>query len=387
MKTSHPFLALFLLVLLASPTASLAGALIIDHRGTAITEIPLAAIQEAKASLHIVYGHTSHGSQLTDGMTGLVDFANAGGKGLAHPANAFAWSNANQSPDRLHLSEALSGDCGYYPQWVNETRTYLGAPEPGTGRGQAHPECNVVIWSWCGQVAEKYRSGTLHSEYLTPMSSLEMDYPGVAFVYMTGHVDHWDDADNKAANAVIRDYCQTNGKILYDFADIESHDPDGTFYEFPNDNCDYYASATGPWLGNWATEWQDAHTEGVDWYTCDAAHSEPLNANQKAYAAWWLWARLAGWPSQDIVPPTLELTVDETTVALSWNTVPNATGYTLYYAPAPYTGPDSIQGIDMGNQTGMSVHLWNGASFFVAVKAYDSVGSSDYSNIEHFYIP
>ena len=46
---------------------------------------------------------------------------------------------------------------------------------------------------------------------------------------------------------------------------------------------------------NWATEWQNAHTQGTDWYNCSSAHSQPLNANQKAYAAWWLWARLAGW--------------------------------------------------------------------------------------------
>ena len=33
----------------------------------------------------------------------------------------------------------------------------------------------------------------------------------------------------------------------------------------------------------------------VDWYKCSSAHSQPLNANLKAYAAWWLWARLVGW--------------------------------------------------------------------------------------------
>jgi len=48
-------------------------------------------------------------------------------------------------------------------------------------------------------------------------------------------------------------------------------------------------------LGNWATAWQASHTEDLDWYDCHAAHSQPLNANRKAYAAWWLWARLAGW--------------------------------------------------------------------------------------------
>jgi len=106
-------------------------------------------------------------------------------------------------------------------------------------------------------------------------------------------VDHWDDVNNKAANQVIRDYCASNDKVLYDFADIESYDPDGVYYEFPHDNCDYYASAYGPRLGNWATAWQDAHTVGVDWYNCVSAHSRPLNANRKAYAAWALWTDIA----------------------------------------------------------------------------------------------
>ena len=100
----------------------------------------------------------------------------------------------------------------------------------------------------------------------------------------------------KAANYVVREYCKANNKVLYDFADIESYDPDGTFYPFADENCDYYASRTGSLLGNWAKEWQDSHTINVDWYDCPSPHSEPLNANQKAYAAWWLFARLGGWP-------------------------------------------------------------------------------------------
>ncbi len=46
---------------------------------------------------------------------------------------------------------------------------------------------------------------------------------------------------------------------------------------------------------NWALDWQNSHTEGIDWYTCSEDHNPPLNANLKAYAAWWLWARIAGW--------------------------------------------------------------------------------------------
>lgn len=37
------------------------------------------------------------------------------------------------------------------------------------------------------------------------------------------------------------------------------------------------------------------NTRGIDWLDCPSAHSQPLNANMKAYAAWWLFARLAGW--------------------------------------------------------------------------------------------
>jgi hypothetical protein len=268
---------------------ALAESIVADHNCTDITQIPQTDIERAKANLHIAYGHTSHGSQLTDGMTGLVAFANGGGLGLALPADIFAWNNGG-SGGALDLHDyAMGGDAGYYPQWVDNTRSYLDNPN--------NADVNVIIWSWCGQVDDKYAAGTLASEYLTPMAQLEAEYPNVKFVYMTGHVDIWDDTNNKAANQMIRDFCAANDKILYDFADIEHYDPDGTYFAFVNDNCDYYDSAGGNRLGNWATEWQGSHTQGVDWYNCSSAHSEPLNANRKAYAAWWLWAELAGWDS------------------------------------------------------------------------------------------
>lgn len=276
--------------------------LIVDHGCVDITQIPEWAILQAKAKLHIAYGHTSHGSQITTGMTGLVAFADGGGKGLSLPANIFAWNNggANGALD-LH-DGAMSGDVGYYPQWFDSTIAYLDDPQ--------NADVNVIMWSWCGQVDSKYDSNRLFAEYIEPMEQLEQAYPHVTFVYMTGHVDHFDDANNKAGNQVIRDYCEANNKVLYDFADIDSHDPDGIYYPFPHDNCDYYASRTGALLGNWARDWQDTHTVNVDWYSCSSAHSEPLNANQKAYAAWWLFTRLAGWPGTECQSDTPDLNGD-----------------------------------------------------------------------------
>ena len=89
----------------------------------------------------------------------------------------------------------MEDDVGYYPQWVDNTRTYLKDP--------ANADVNVVIWSWCGQVDQKYAAGTLENEYLQPMAQLEAEYPHIRFVYMTGHVDIADDANNKAANQAI----------------------------------------------------------------------------------------------------------------------------------------------------------------------------------------
>ena len=268
---------------------------IINHNSTKISQIPEQAIQTAKQNLHIAYGHTSHGSQLIDGMNGLKTFMN--GKGYTN--NLYSWNNGGTS-GALDLHDgAMGGDVGYYPDWVNNTRSYLGTPNTLTGRGiGANADVNVIIWSWCGQAASQTQSSMI-SNYLAPMTKLETDYPGVKFVYMTGHLDGSGSGGNlNLRNEQIRTYCIDNNKILYDFADIESYDPDGQINYMSlmaDDNCDYDSDKNGSRDKNWATVWQNSHVINVDWYNCSAAHSQALNGNLKAYAAWWLWASIAGW--------------------------------------------------------------------------------------------
>ncbi len=294
--------------------------IIVDHACINIQQIPAAAVQSAREQLHIGYGHTSHGSQITSGMYSLVDFMNA--KGYEHDLFAF---NQDGSGGALHLFEGGGGfldqDVGYYPDWVNETREFLGAPN-AQGRGSGHPEFNVIMWSWCGQLSG-YSAEDVYNLYLNDMNQLEHDYPGVTFVYMTGHSDGSGlEGDLHRNNRIIRDYCVLNDKVLFDFYDIECYDPDGNYFgdRHVNDGC-YYDGG-----GNWAQEWQNSHTEGIDWFSCDAAHTESLNGNMKAYAAWWLWARLGGWagtapdPTAPSTPQNLQATVaGETRVDLTWN--------------------------------------------------------------------
>jgi hypothetical protein len=250
--------------------------------------VPEEAILSAKETLYIAYGHTSHGSQLTTGMTVLPEFKenNSGTIGL------YNWSSSGND-GTLHLAEPFGGDLGNpdFTTWAGSTSTYL----------DAHPECNVIIWSWCGQVSGASEENI--NTYLSLMNDLEGNYTDVKFVYMTGHTDGSGlEGTLHIRNSQIRDYCLANNKILYDFEDIESYDPDGNYFgdKNVNDACNWN---NGTHSGNWALDWQEAHPD--EWYNCYSAHSQALNANMKAYSAWWLWARLAGWEGTNTTTPVV----------------------------------------------------------------------------------
>ena len=228
---------------------------IIDHNCTKINNIPEWAILEAKNLLHIAYGHTSHGSQITTGMNELDRFM--GDSGL------YLWTDGPNAGTLDIDDYFVGGDLGNPDRvtWASRTRDYL--------NNTNNSDVNVVIWSWCGQVSSATESDI--DTYLNLMSELESDYPNVTFVYMTGHLDGSGLTGNlHLRNEQIREFCRSNNKVLYDFGN-------------------------GSRDGNWAIEWQNSHSIDIDWYQCSSAHSQSLNANQKAYAAWWLWAILAGW--------------------------------------------------------------------------------------------
>jgi hypothetical protein len=278
--------------------------------------VPVTAIQKAKSDLRIAFGHTSHGSQIVDGMDGLVAFADAGCcdgvNGYSAAPGLFSWSHGGANGALMMTEDMGNYDSTYdaydlnnpsYTAWYQATVDYLGV----------HPEINVVMWSWCGGVSGA-SSDTIANDYLARMALLERDFPSVAFVYMTGHGDGTGTGGNlHQRNEQIRAYCRDNGKWLFDFNDIESYDPEGILYadRYADDACNYDFNRSGGLdfdnLGNlssgdrnWAVDWQDEHpvfpgSDAASWYECGSAHSQPLVANMKAYAAWWLWCRIAGW--------------------------------------------------------------------------------------------
>ena len=268
-------IALALMVVLLYSCLNAQSPVIIDHRCTYFYKIPVVWMEAAKSDLHIAYGHTSHGSQLTSGMIGIYlqygssyAFDHEGPVGILDLHNYFI--------PYIDLGEPN------FHAWADSTRKYLNNP--------ANSDVNVIIWSWCGQLS--WASEEDVETYLGLMNQLELDFSDVKFVYMTGHLDGTESSGNvHLRNEQIRAHVAANSsRILFDFADIERYDPNNVDYlnQGANDNCDWDG-------GNWATSWQGSHTLNVDWYNCSCAHSQPLNGNLKTYAAWYLWARLAGW--------------------------------------------------------------------------------------------
>ncbi|MCF8145737.1 MAG: cytochrome C [Deltaproteobacteria bacterium] len=80
-------------------------------------------------------------------------------------------------------------------------------------------------------------------------------------------------------------------------------------------------------------------------------------------------------------PPVVTPFVSGTWAQFSWTGVSGATGYTLSYAPKTSTGFGSIVTVDVGMQTRLSVYLWPGAAYYMAVQSRDASGVSPYSNI------
>ena len=80
--------------------------------------------------------------------------------------------------------------------------------------------------------------------YLSQMAALEGSYPNVTFVYMTGHLDGSGPAGTLHANNTrVRNYVKANNKVLFDFADIERWDDDGTYFPWVDDACMVYLTA------------------------------------------------------------------------------------------------------------------------------------------------
>jgi len=109
-------------------------AIIADHNGTVLSAIPAEWITGAKKNLVIAYGHTSHGSQLVDGLNGLETW-----KGSPYTILGSGDTEGLELRDTPFSGASDLGNPDFV-SWVAATRNYL----------DEHTDANVVMWSWCG---------------------------------------------------------------------------------------------------------------------------------------------------------------------------------------------------------------------------------------------
>jgi hypothetical protein len=252
------------------------GYLIVDHRAVAeFNNIPDQWLQAAK-ELTLHYAHTSHGSQIVSGLNYLEQHVDGTKYSFAHRENGnTAGLPPVESPPAFRMYD------GNPPETYIEPGDYW-ASENGKNRTRTVAETgsyNYSMWSWCGQQSNNDIETV--NTYLSTMSGFESEYPTMRFIYMTGHTDG---GSSKLVrnNQMVRDYVIANNKILFDFADIESWDPDGNYYPNTSDNCDWCSN----WCANHLSDCQNLPS---------CSHSHGFNCVQKGKAFWWMMAKLAGW--------------------------------------------------------------------------------------------
>jgi hypothetical protein len=114
--------------------------------------------------------------------------------------------------------------------------------------------------------------------YRQHMEDLERANPGKQFIWATSALwieNHPNCGDISNFNEVLRAYARANGKLLFDIADIESHDPNGNACK--QNGCESMCPEYSFYPPN------------------NDSHPNVVASIRLAKAFWWLMARASGW--------------------------------------------------------------------------------------------
>jgi hypothetical protein len=288
------------------PPSSATGSVFIASDSVAndvvLRSIPKKYIFLARKNLHIAYQHTSHGTHVAYGLYGLPGFKAGDDTLFAVTSNGTSVAGKLDFHDyAMPATSDLSVD---ETGFIQTTRNFLDASE--------NANVNVVMWSWCSiaghNVTGNYLPGmqTLINEYSAGGSKVGTGagkrLNPVTFIFMTGHAEYDSNVGTgkpKNQAELILSYCKEHSYYCLDYYGIDTHDMSGNYWENAGDDGN---SSTG---GNFYADWQSSHTKGVYWYenrnspggTVEYGNhnTQHITANRKAFAMWYILARVAGW--------------------------------------------------------------------------------------------
>ncbi len=257
-------------VLLFTIVASVTAQAVIDHTCADLDQVPSAWIEQVKQTFSH-YAHTSHGSQLNWGLQFIeqADSVYAYETGSSYlPSVPGAWCIFDGQEGVTYISPDL--------YW--ETAGGMGLTRDVLDH---NPTISTSMWGWCSQC--DYYSESQVQAYLDSMSVLESEYPGVTFIYFTGNAQGTGSSgyNRWLRNEQIRSYCTTNGKWLFDFADLDSW---------------WYNPGSAQWEQHtYSYGGSQIPAEHPAFYGDVYGHTTAESCTQKGEALWWMMAMIAGW--------------------------------------------------------------------------------------------
>lgn len=247
-----------------------AGSYVIDHLNTDLTAIHDTWIDEAQDIIKLHYAHTSHGSQLTTGLTRIE----------ADPAYnvEIGYMDLPSANNALNVFDGQENGTSITPDLYWQTAAGM---EYTRAVLDNNSSINVSMWCWCNEL-DTYTEEQVQA-YLDSLSVLEDEFPDVTFIYMTGNAQETgaEGYNRYLRNQQIRQYCADNEKVLYDFADLDAW--------WLNPSTQLWEQSTYNYNGI------DIPTENDQFHGDEAGHTTYESCDQKGRAVWWLMAILAGW--------------------------------------------------------------------------------------------
>jgi len=245
---------------------------LIDHTCTDLGTIPLNWIDSVKTHVDMHYAHTSHGGQLTSGLDTIMSTN-------SYYAYDAGWCSLPTTPGAFCIFDGQEGGDDYItPEMYWETRDGMNMTRDVLDH---NPTIRYTMWAWCGQPS--YYSALQMNAYCESLAVIDAEYPGVTVIYMTGHAqyDDWDGWTRHNNNNIIRAYCMTYSKPLFDFADIDAW---------------WFNPGTPAWEYNsYVYDSDDVPLEHPHYGIDEVAHTSWENCWHKGAAFWWMMARLEGW--------------------------------------------------------------------------------------------
>jgi len=344
------------------------AAIIINHTTNDLSQIPDYWIDQVKNNIKVYFGHTSHGTQLTQGLLRIES------NDLKYSVAIPQWSLPNEPGALCIYDRSDTYDPGDFFPTV-----------PGVL--SANPEINVVMYGWCGQPGNPPGGNwqAYLNSYIATMNSLEQQYPGVTFVYMTGNAQEVDcsGCTRHLFNEGLRTYCMQNNKPLYDFGDLDSwYDGDMDTYVCPS-----WCACAGQNIPRENDVWGGGNSNNP------CGHALYPSCDNKGSAAWWLFARIAGWPGPgggDTQPPAIQITSPTSSPTYSTGSSPISIGGTASDNTSVSSvtwsnsrgGSGTATGTDSWTVTGIT--LYSGDNI-ITVTAYDPSGNTGTDSITVTY--